>query len=412
MSASINYLIGNFEFQHSSNIVIPSLMTMFRESDRREFTEKDEEDEVRECVVYENTAKNIKQRLDIMGFSLCNIEKTIQENLPSFVEDEDGLTRKEKSVLESSSLSDWISACDILYQSPLRSVFDIVDVGKWDAERKKRLNQLPVLAKVMLGDDPYGHVEHFPYDLRAAFRLCLENQDDDLLVRVDVSEAVGWSYNEDEKICTDVIKSFSDGFVHAEKTIILTEGSTDTGILMDSLESLYPHLSDFYSFIDFSSLKVDGGAPNRVANVKMLAGSGILNRVIALFDNDTAGLEACNILSKVSMPDNIKVLRLPDIEIAKSYPTIVPTGLINFDINGKACSIEMFLGADVLKDNKEVLIPVVWGGYNSRVEQYQGEVEHKTEIQKKFNAKVKAGITPENSPELTILWEHIFKAFS
>lgn len=404
MSASINYLIGNFEFEHSSNIVIPSLMTMFRESDRRKFTEKDEDGEIKEYVVYENTAKNIKQRLDVMGFSLSKIEKNIQETLPIFVEDEDQLTVEEKHVLLSSSLSDWISVCDILYQSPLRSVFDIVDVGKWDAERKERLKRLPVLAKVMLGDDPYGQVQQFPGDLRAAFRLCLENRDDDLLVRVDASEAVGWSYKEDDKICSEAIESFSAGFVHAEKTIILTEGSTDTEILKISLESLYPHLKDFYSFIDFSNLKVDGGAPNRVANVKMLAGSGILNRVIALFDNDTAGLEACSILSKVSMPDNIKIVRLPDIEIAKSYPTIGPTGLMNFDINGKACSIEMFLGADVLKDDKGVLLPVVWGGYNAKTKQYQGEVEQKGEIQKKFKQKVRAGITPENSPELIVLW--------
>lgn len=412
MSASINYLIGDFEFQTSSNVVIPSLMTMFRESDRREFNEKDEDGEDVECVVYENTAKNIKQRLDIMGFSLNDIEKAIQDNLSSFVEGEDQLTAEEKRVLLSSSLSDWISACDILYQAPLRSVFDIVDIEKWDAERKKRLKQLPVLAKVMLGDDPYGWVQCFPDDLRAAFRLCLENRDDGLLVRVDVSEAVGWSYNEDEKICSDAIKSFSDGLAHAEKIIILTEGKTDTRILRKSLESPYPHLKDFYSFIDFPNFKVDGGAPNRVANVKMLAGSRISNRVIALFDNDTVGFEAYSILNEVSMPDNIKVLRLPEIEIAKNYPTIGPTGLMNFDINGKACSIEMFLGTDVLKDEEGIFLPIVWGGYNEKVKQYQGEIERKTEVQKKFEQKVKTGITSENSPELMVLWEHIFKAFS
>jgi hypothetical protein len=390
-------------------------MTMFRESDRREFTEKDEDGEDREYVVYENTAKNIKQRLDVMGFSLHNIEKAIQDNIPSFMEDEyedkNKFTRKEKEVLTSSLLSDWISACDTLYHAPLKSVFDM-DIEKWDIEKEQRLKQLPVLAKVMLGNDPYGWIQCFPGDLRAAFRLCLENRDNDLLVRVDVSEAVGWSYGEGEKICSDAIKSFSDGFAHAEKIIILTEGPIDTWILNKSLESLYPHLKDFYSFIDFSNFKVDGGFPNRVANVKMLAGSEILNRVIALFDNDTAGLEACNILSKVSMPDNIKVLRLPDIEIAKSYPTIGPTGLMNFDINGKACGIEMFLGADVLKDDKNNFLPVVWGGYNAKIGQYQGKVEQKEEIQKKFKKKVGIGITPENSPELIVLWEHVFKAFS
>lgn len=415
MSANINYLIGDFKFQASSNIVIPSLMTMFRESDRREFNEKDEDDVDRECTVYENTAKNIKQRLDVMGFSLYNIEKTIQDSLPSFVkdeyEDENKFTRKEKVVLTSSLLSDWISTCDILYHTPLRSVFDM-DIEKWDTEKKKRLKKLPVLAKIMLGDDPYGWVQCFPGDLRAAFRLCLENRDDDLLVRVDVSEAVGWSYNGGDKICSDAIKSFSDGFAHAEKIIILTEGSTDTWILKRSLELLYPHLNDFYSFIDFPNFNVDGGSPNRVANVKMLAGSGILNRVIALFDNDTAGLEACNILSKVSMPDNIKVLRLPDIEIAKNYPTIGPTGLMNFDINGKACGIEMFLGTDILKDKDMVFLPVIWGGYNAKISQYQGEVEQKNEIQKKFKEKARTGITPENSPELIVLWEHVFKTFS
>lgn len=42
-------------------------------------------------------------------------------------------------------------------------------------------------------------------------------------------------------------------------------------------------------------------------------------------------------------------MHLPDLEMCRHYPTIGPGGSSIDNINGRACSIEMFLGKAILK---------------------------------------------------------------
>ena len=50
---------------------------------------------------------------------------------------------------------------------------------------------------------------------------------------------------------------------------------------------------------------------------------------------------------------------MPDIELANNYPTIGPNGEEYMNINGRACSIELFLGKDVLsEDGKYIPVPL------------------------------------------------------
>ena len=62
-------------------------------------------------------------------------------------------------------------------------------------------------------------------------------------------------------------------------------------------------------------------------------------------------------LKGVKLPDHYSVLHYPDIEIARSYPTLGPTGLSEMNVNGLAGSIEMYLGADVLSSLPASLAP-------------------------------------------------------
>jgi hypothetical protein len=83
------------------------------------------------------------------------------------------------------------------------------------------------------------------------------------------------------------------------------------------------------------------------------------------------------------------VLHYPDIEIARSYPTLGPTGLSAMDVNGLAGSIEMYLGRDVLTGADGMLSPVQWRSYAAGVRAYQGEILDKAGVQKRFREKVK-----------------------
>ena len=92
-----------------------------------------------------------------------------------------------------------------------------------------------------------------------------------------------------------------------------------------SIELLYPHLSDYYSFMDLT-VRAPGGAGSLVHVVKSFAAAGIENRTIALFDNDAAGHSAASLLRHVQLPPNILVMTFPNIAVADSYPTRGPNG--------------------------------------------------------------------------------------
>jgi hypothetical protein len=91
----------------------------------------------------------------------------------------------------------------------------------------------------------------------------------------------------------------------------------------------------------------------------------------------------------VKLPDHYSVVQYPDIEIARAYPTLGPTGLSNMDVNGLAGSIELYLGEDVLRGSDGVLAPVQWRSFIEGVKAYQGEVTGKAKLQQKFAEKVK-----------------------
>jgi hypothetical protein len=121
-------------------------------------------------------------------------------------------------------------------------------------------------------------------------------------------------------------------------------------------------------------------------------------------------------LSCVRLPPNIRVMTYPDILLARRYPTLGPGGPSKLDVNRLACSIELYVGRDVLT-LKDKLMPVQWTGFNNTLRQYQGEVLDKAELQRRFMAKVarsqrrKGPIREVNWSEMRALLEKLFSAF-
>ena len=223
---------------------------------------------------------------------------------------------------------------------------------------------------------------------------------DDAIIEYDLTEIIssGWVKESDAK------KSLQ------EKIIILAEGRTDTEFISKSIHKLYPYLSQYYHFLDFAEFKVETSASALVKLVRSFAAANVNHHVIAIFDNDTTGISEMKNALIQRLPDNIKVLKYPDISLAKKYPTLGPSGEKNMNINGFACSIELYFGKDVLTENGK-FVPVQWKGFNEKENKFQGEITKKNFLQDLFRTKLKT-VDAANYFEMEILLQSIFNAFT
>ncbi|KAA1427488.1 hypothetical protein [Nocardioides antri] len=163
--------------------------------------------------------------------------------------------------------------------------------------------------------------------------------------------------------------------------IVVTEGRTDARWLTRALELAAPELAGAFSFLDFEGNSAPGGVDRVVSLTRGMAAAGVMNRVIAVLDNDAAGLAAEQQLRRSALPSHITVVRLPDIEYGNSYPTIGPNGAQLANVNGQAVTTEFMFGTGVLATTSGTdLLPVRWGGYNPSVQAYQGAIENKSEV--------------------------------
>jgi hypothetical protein len=169
---------------------------------------------------------------------------------------------------------------------------------------------------------------------------------------------------------------------------VLTEGSTDSEFIQAAINILRPDVSDLITFFN-PEAKPERNAAALAGLVKHFSAARVAHPVVALFDNDTAGHKERDTIPRSSLPPNIKIATLPDLASARSYPTLsspaAPPGSIRMeDLNGRACSIEMYLGVDVLKGNGD-LEPVQW----STGQPLQGALINKRRVQKRYREKVK-----------------------
>jgi hypothetical protein len=206
----------------------------------------------------------------------------------------------------------------------------------------------------------------------------LEQHPPDVLVTLDITQLVEGEYESNE--------AEPDHFIGRVPTIVLTEGRSDARILREVVNVLFPEYGDFLSFIDYETANPRGGTDELVQFVKMFVGCGIKNRIVVLFDNDAAGHDALARLGK-ELPPNVFPMCLPPMQTFGTYPTLGPDGLTTSDIDGRACSLELYLGRDALTDPATGgLRPVRWAGFAERIGRYQGQITGKGQVQDRFLA--------------------------
>lgn len=426
MGSITDLSIAGYPLAETKNSVIPEVMTIFRESDKRVFARKvSDRNElvwghlndptIETAIQYACLTSHVRDRLNVMGFTL----RRIREDFESLRQEE---IEKYTAWADDDPALDWIGESQLFFE---RLTFDGYAAALRDVIaqgfRPSRFDNyhevsLEPLVKYILHDGNYI-LGFLGSDMRSLLRLACELVDAQSEVIQDITQLVSAGYyEENESICENAIHALASDYSENSPRIILTEGPTDTAILRESLGLLYPHLSGYYSFLDFDASRSQGGAGHLVSIVKAFAATGIANRLIALFDNDTAAHEARCSLDSISLPHNIAVLYYPDLEPLRHYPTLGPGGVTNLDVNGLAASIELYLGEDVLSEGGEVT-PVQWKGFSDRLGKYQGEVMHKARLQSLFQRKLercKASVDAMNRTDwsgLQSIWAAIFSAF-
>lgn len=403
-------------------------MTVFRETDKRIEKRKLSErnpliwgrfegakDEVETAVFYACRVGHVRDRLDVMGFTLERVRREFEALRNKEIEKFSSWAEEEGNQQYADD-RDFMAALTLdRYAAALRRV--IAGGLRPDPFRDIDRPDLDAVVKYVLAQNEDYWLGFLGNDVRSLVRIACESVDESADVVQDITDLVeGGYYSEDERVCDNAIASLTRSHPENASRIILTEGSTDREFLQDSLNLLYPHLAGYYSFLDFEGTRSQGGAGHLASLVKAFAGAGITDRIIAIFDNDTAANEAMRTLEQLDLPSNIAVVKYPDLEFLRSYPTLGPGGRSDLDVNGVAASLELYLGRDVLiRDGS--LSPVQWRGYSEAVAKYQGEVMHKREIQNAYRRKLARCQTSSVDCDsadwsgMRAIWRAIFDAF-
>lgn len=427
MGSCCQLYISEYPIYSSQSYVSPAIMTMFRESDknifRRRFRERNqiewghvapEDDDFEEAVEYRAAAKFVRQRLDVIGFNIDRVKREFYEIKSSESEKFKDWSKDDKynlwadtiQILDTSTFEDYLIAFTKIMSSNVHPLHYL----------EKNPNSSSLIKCIL--KEKVEFYWGFPCnDFRCFLRALLEVSPGEADVVQDITDLVHAGYYEPtDDVCHIALEDLIGDYAISSKIIVLTEGSTDTEILKKTLKLLYPYLYDYYTFMDFD-FKPPGGVGSLVNAVKSFAGAGIENRVIALFDNDTAAYSAVEGLKDIEIPNNIVITHYPDIALAESYPALGPNGQTIQNINRLACGIELYLGSDTLKKNGE-LIPIQWKGYDEKIKRYQGELLHKIEVQNRFREKLTRCLQNINEienghwEELRQIFLHIFGLFS
>lgn len=405
MVSSCELYLDDVELTSQKAYVPDLLSALFQESDRIEAR-----DEKNECdiVQYRASRDSVLRRLNLMGCTEALSERrfkewrdeTIREQeayLKEFEPDEDYGADETLKALRTLRWDEWRRRVPDV----LRTRYDLENLNNFIDEIDRRMKD----------DDPswlwFDGYESL-FSLRAIIGACIEAE----AITLDVEPLIsgGW-ISADEKVCANKIRVVSTRGQPVGPTIILAEGRSDIAVLKASIAHFHADLVDFVTFLDHSEFKVDGGASYVVKFLKAFAAARIPANIVAVFDNDAAGLSAYKEATALKLPKNMACVHLPDIELGRSYPTIGPQGAHETDINGKACGIELYLGRSALSANG-TLRPVRWTGYDKQAAAYQGEVDEKNDVQDAFLRAMLDGPDDLDDayPEMRLVWETILQA--
>lgn len=415
MGEIVGLCVGNYNFLSYKN-TFGDLLSIFSKEDLtiEEVFDEEQQESITRRYFSMNVSK-AKMCLEAMGHTISKAKSVFKYHKENYVDNLKDYPDEKidvDSVEKEYTFENWFKA--VIKYSAILAV-DTWEDGDYKLLRQCRCENNSMCEKMVLDSLPHWKDDTY-------FGIDLYYTDEEIGSPWDVLRIILEAFESDERITLDYTNLFESGWCDevpeekeysVSKTVILTEGSTDASVISEAMKLLYPHMVKFYSFIDFSTYVVQGSTNYLTHYLKAFIAAGIENRIIALYDNDSAGLSEIESLKRIPIPPNVRIMHLPDLEMCYNYPTIGPAGESVDNINGRACSIEMFLGKDILKQNGEYE-PIRWKSYIDKVAAYQGEIISKSEVLKQFELKVKRSkkqIILEEWEECDLLLREIFAAF-
>lgn len=319
---------------------------------------------------------NVKNRLDLLGYGINKLEGLYKKCIAEYEYYTD-----EKHSLSYNDYYEFIYSLD-LKKVDIVKVFvseyddDMFDIGEYfrkciskDVEISNKLNKVfkKISKDQMIVTSSFEAVD--PY---ITLRILAENP-------ANLEYDVEWRYHDVVEGGWVKKKELFKGLDEADKITLVTEGSSDLKILKRTIEELYPSISDFFYFMDPESYPFTGWT--KMCDFCIgLSKINVINNIIAIFDNDTAGLIGFKKTKSKIKNNNILITHLPDMEEFKKFKTIGPNGESICDVNGKAVAIECFL--DLSKNEDEPSIR--WTNYEKDPDKYQGSLIDKEKYSKLF----------------------------
>lgn len=342
--------------------------------DAPEEFDADEEPWPRRMVGYSATAGTLRARLELQGFGTLRVHALCAALFDDDLEPDPefpSLDMREGWPEGQSTYPDGSAVVDAL---ATRRGQDLISRYRQYRPRSSEQKFLEHMWELMQEsfDDP-----------RFELALILSRTNPSTRVTLDLTDVVTGGYvSLEEQLHLSARTRMATAVAASGPIIVITEGSSDARWLRHALRLAAPDTEHLFEFLDFDQARAPGGVDRVESLTKGMAAAGVMNRIIAVFDNDTAGREGARRLSSRDLPTGVRVICLPDVPYAQNYPTLGPTGPAPADINGRASSIEFMFGEDVLRSRNNELYPVQWNSLVTASGAYQGSLsgEHKRAV--------------------------------
>ncbi len=388
MGSYISLGVGELELDWGKNFGFRDYSKLFLPTDKKDIPYYYAYNEVILKPGYSTSLGRVKNRLELLGYSLQKLNSHFQEY--------------------NDNYPDYLEQPEISFETML-AIFSKINIKDYKNKKEDGDYDLGeyVIENIFLNEtfkDLKDHIDIKDKDIGAYF----ENLDPLFTLRLLIENPNNLAMNLEWRT-QDVIdggwtneKEIFVGVEEADKFLIVTEGSSDTFIIKKCLELLKPDILDFFTFVDMEDNYPFTGTGNLYRFCQGLTSIRIQNKTLVLFDNDLEGLDKFNKTNNLNLPSQMKIMKLPELEEFTNFLTVGPTGETNENINGKAVAIECFL--DLTKSNPKIR----WTNYNKDFNAYQGSLENKDDYVRKFKS-VKTANDNYDFTKLTRLLDEIYK---
>lgn len=337
--------LGKFTVEESGNFSTTTHQPIFLPSHSTFVSREGREDE-KPVETFRAPLRDLVTRLELMGSTLPAIERRFSNPYVTYDEPHDVSFAEMLELVRNADLNS-IAQFDVNKDG----------TGVLPSEYQERLR----------GPEYTPHYSSMPdWDLTSLLerlnaedmlRVLAERPENlDLMVVWDFMDIVESGYFER--------KDFTVGS-GGQSFLLVTEGTSDTDIIRHAFDILRPDIKDFFRYVDMESNYPFGGHGNLLNFMKGLNSIQKTDGVLAIFDNDAAGVGSLTALSRLP---NVNAVKLPDLEEFRSFPTIGPNGEHPADINGRAAAIECYLK---LPENCRIR----WTNFDEKAREYQGAID-------------------------------------